>query len=78
MPTTIHGEEYVIAREAASYLQVSAQTFLKFQKMYHLKAVMRPGLGNRKFFRKKDLDPIFEYRPVEDKREESTNTSIEG
>lgn len=65
MPTIINNEEYYTAGEAADYLEVSAKTFIKFQRDYHLKAISRPGEGNRKYFKKSDLEPIRQYRPVE-------------
>lgn len=63
MSITINGEEYYTAGEAAEFLNVSAKTFIKFQEEYNLKWMTRPGMGNRKYFRKKDLEPIKEYRP---------------
>lgn len=66
MPITVNGEEYLTAGEAAKYLGVSPATFLKFQEDYHLKWLTRPGMGNRKFFRKKDLEPLLQFRPGED------------
>ncbi len=65
MSITINGEEYMTAGEAADFLGVSAKTFIKFQEEYKLQAMSRPGLGNRKYFKRKDLEPILEYRPVE-------------
>lgn len=62
MPITIKEEEYLTAGESARYLGVSSQTFTKFQEKYHLQSVSRPGQGQRKFFRKKDLEPLLQYR----------------
>ena len=58
-----NGEEYMTAGEAAAYLKVSAKTFSKFQEDYNLKWMYRPGTGNRKYFKKKDLEPILQFRP---------------
>lgn len=63
---TIGGEDYLTATEAAEFLGVSPATFAKFQREYKLKWMTRPGLSQRKFFRKKDLEPLLEFRPGED------------
>ena len=65
MTVIINGEEYLTAGEAADFLGVSATTFSKFQEEYHLKHLKREGMGQRKFFRKKDLEPLTEYKPGE-------------
>ncbi len=62
MPITIKEEEYLTAGESARYLSVSPATFTKFGKRYKLQSVSRPGMGQRKYFRKKDLDPLLEFR----------------
>jgi hypothetical protein len=63
MAVTVNGEEYLTAGESARFLKVSPATFLDFQKKYALKYLTQPGSGNRKFFKKKDLEPIREFRP---------------
>lgn len=65
MPIIINGEEALTATESAEYLHVSGATFVKFQKQFKLKAYTRPGAGQRKFFLKKDLEPIKQYHPIE-------------
>jgi hypothetical protein len=64
MSIEIKGEEYLTAGEAARFLSVSAATFTKFQKDYKLQSVSRPGMGQRKFFKKKDLEPLLQFRPT--------------
>lgn len=66
MTVEINGKTYLTAGEAADYLGVSAATFLKFQTEYNLKWLTRPGMGQRKFFAKDDLEPLKEFRPGED------------
>jgi excisionase family DNA binding protein len=63
MSVTINEEEYLTAGESARYLKVSSQTFTNFIKKYKLQSMKRPGLGQRKFFRKKDLEQFLEFRP---------------
>lgn len=65
MPIEIDGEDYLTAGEAADYLGVSPTTFVKFQREFRLKAYTRAGAGQRKFFRKRDLDPIKQYKPLD-------------
>lgn len=65
MTITIEGEDYLTAGEAAEFLGVSPTTFVKFQREYRLKWKTRPGEGQRKFFKKKDLEPLLEFRPGE-------------
>jgi hypothetical protein len=60
----INGEEYLSAGESAQYLGVSSQTFTKFQKDFKLQSISRPGMGRTKFFKKKDLEPLKEFRPT--------------
>ena len=67
MPYQINGEHYLTATEAAKFLQCSPTTFVKHQKQFHLQAITRPGLGQRKLFRQADLEPILQYRPIEKK-----------
>jgi len=69
MMVKINNEEYLTAAEAAKYLGVSPTTFNKFQKEYDLKYMTRRGLGNKKFFKKKDLEPLLEFKPGEDEKE---------
>jgi len=69
MMVKIGNEEYLTASEAAEFLGVSPTTFNKFQKEYHLKYMTRRGLGNKKFFKKKDLEPLLEFKPGEDEKE---------
>jgi len=60
----INGEDYLMTGDAAKFLGVSMATFRDFQLEYHLQSVSRPGMGQRKFFRKKDLEPLLEFRPT--------------
>jgi hypothetical protein len=66
----INGEPYLSTAEAANFLDVSMATFRKFQLENHLQSVSRPGMGQAKFFKKKDLEPLKEFRPT-------TNTNSE-
>lgn len=63
MTTKINNEEYLTAAEAAKFLGVSAATFTKFQTVYHLGYMTRPGMGRRKYFKKKDLEPLMQFQP---------------
>ncbi len=60
----INGEDYLMTGDAAKFLGVSMATFRDFQIEYKLQSVSRPGMGQRKFFRKKDLEPLLEFRPT--------------
>jgi len=64
MMLKIEGEEYLTAGESAQHLNVSAATFTKFQKLYKLQSLSRPGMGQRKFFKKSDLEPLLQFRPT--------------
>jgi hypothetical protein len=64
MPIHIEGEEYLSTGESARFLSVSAATFTKFQKVYELRSFSRPGMGQRKFFRRKDLEPLLIFKPT--------------
>lgn len=59
----INGEEYLTAKAGARFLTVSSSSFAKYQKQYGWKWMTRPGMGQRRFFRKKDLEPLLEFRP---------------
>ncbi len=67
---TIEGEEYLTATEAAHFLKVAPATFANFRRDYKLKWKTRPGMGQRKFFRKADLLQFLEYRTGEDGKAE--------
>ena len=64
MVIEINGEPYLSTADAAKYVGVSAATFLKFQKEYKLPSMSRVGMGQRKFFKKKDLEPLLQFRPT--------------
>lgn len=69
MSIEIEGEEYLTATEAAHFLKVAPATFAKFRKDHHSQWMTRPGLGQRKFFKKKDLEEFLKFRPGEEKEE---------
>lgn len=66
MMVKINNEEYLTAAEAARFLGVSPTTFVKLQKENHLRYMTRRGLGNKKFFKQKDLEPFLEFKPGEE------------
>lgn len=58
---TVNGEELLTVGESATYLNISRTTFDTMLKDRPLPYLRRPGLGNRKFFKKADLGKLIEW-----------------
>ena len=58
MPTTIRDVEYFTTTESAKYFGNARETFKKLSEKYKLEYRVFEGLGNKKFFKKTDLDKL--------------------